>query len=156
MAIANALKRCLTDQGVDYSIVTHPRTQSSSRTAQAAHVPGARLAKPVVLHDEAGYLLAVLPATHRLELQALQTLLDRHLNLATEKEVGDLFGDCDIGAIPPIGAAYGVDVVLDESFADQPEVYFEAGDHRSLVRVDVGDFDRLMAGAQRGRFSHHI
>ncbi len=156
MAIASTLEKHLTDQGIGYELVAHPRTPSSTRTAQAAHVSGERVAKTVVLHDVDGYLLAVVPATHRVELEALQRLLDRRLNLATEEEIGRLFSDCDVGAVPPIGAAYGLEVVLDESLGGQTEICFEAGDHTSLVQVSAQDFETLMAAARRGRFSHHV
>ncbi|WP_204351152.1 YbaK/EbsC family protein, partial [Serratia marcescens] len=68
-------------------MVAHPRTASSSRTAEAAHVPGGRLAKSVVVHHEMGYVLAVVPSTHRVELGTLQAVLDKRLGLASESEV---------------------------------------------------------------------
>lgn len=135
MGIAKRLSDHLANAGVAYDVVTHPRTPSSSRTAQAAHVTGERVAKTVVLHDDRGYLLAVVPSTHRVELDALRGVLNRRLSLATEGEIAKLFGDCDVGAVPPVGAAYGIDVVLDESLATQPDVYLEAGDHESLLHV---------------------
>ncbi len=156
MSLAKTLGRHLTQAGVGYEVLSHPRTLSSTRTAEAAHVSGERLAKAVVLHAEQGYLLAVVPSTHRLELEAVQRLLDRSMSLATEGEIADLFSDCELGAVPPVGPAYGLNVLMDESLADQPEVFFEGGDHRSLVRVDGADFGALMGEAQRGRFSHHV
>ena len=156
MAIAKRLSDHLANAGVAYDVVTHPRTVSSSRTAQAAHVTGERVAKTVVLHDDRGYLLAVVPSTHRVELDSLRSVLNRRLSLATEGEIAKLFGDCDVGAVPPVGAAYGIDVVLDESLATQPDVYLEAGDHESLLHVGGDDFAKLMTNAQSGRFSHHV
>ncbi len=78
------------------------------------------------------------------------------LGLATEGEIADLFDDCDLGAVPPVGAAYGLSVVLDESLVDAPEVYFEGGDHTTLVHVAGDAFGTLMSDARRGRFSHHV
>ncbi|MFQ5984758.1 MAG: aminoacyl-tRNA deacylase [Alphaproteobacteria bacterium] len=156
MPIAATLKQYLKDQGVEYDVQTHLRTPSSSRSAQAAHVSGERVAKAVVLHDAKGYVLAVIPATHRLELDTVQRLLDRRLNLASEGEIGELFKDCDLGAVPAVGAAYGLDVILDEILVGQPDVFFEGGDHSSLVHVGGQEFEKLMANARRGRFSHHV
>ncbi len=156
MAIAKKLSDHLANAGVAYDVVAHPRTPSSSRTAQAAHVTGERVAKTVVLHDDQGYLLAVVPSTHRVELDSLRSLVDRRLSLATESEIEKLFGDCDVGAVPPVGAAYDLDVILDESLAAQPDVYIEAGDHESLLRLGAGDFAKLMTKARSGRFSHHV
>jgi len=155
MTIANRLQRYMDQAGVRYDVVAHPRSLASSRTAQAAHVPGDRLAKAVVVHHEMGYAIAVVPSTHRVELSALQAVLDRRLGLATEAEVAELFDDCDYGAVPPIGAAYGVPVVLDES-CDAGEVYFEGGDHTSLVHVAGEAFRKLTREARRARISHHV
>ena len=155
MTIAKTLGAHLAAAAIKYDVVSHRSTPSASRTAQAAHVTGERVAKAVVLHDDSGYLLAVVPSTHRVELGTLHDLLGRSFNLATEAEITNLFGDCDVGAVPPVGAAYGLKVVLDESLLGHPEVFFEGGDHASLIHVGGDDFASLMADAQRGQFSHH-
>lgn len=152
MTIAKRLKEHLDAEAVAYETVPHPQTATSSETAEAAHVPGDRLAKSVVLHDEKDLLVAVVPSTHRVDLSALHELLDRELGLASEAEVGELFEDCDRGAAPPVGAAYGVPVVLDQSLLGQERVWFEGGDHRTVVQVSGSDFDRLMRTARLGSF----
>ncbi len=154
MAIAERLQTYMQSKGVRYDVLTHDRTMTTSGSAQAAHVPGARVAKPVVVHHEMGYVLAVVPSTHRVELGTLQGLLDRRLGLATEDEVARLFDDCQLGAVPPIGAAYGLPVMLDDSLAGASDLYFEGGDHQSLVHVSADAFRALTAEARHGRFSH--
>ncbi len=154
MTIARRLKDYIAGKGINYDTVAHRRTATSSQTAQAAHVPGRRLAKSVLVHHEMGYTLAVVPSNHRVELNTLQDVIDRRLGLASEDEVSQLFGDCDIGAAPPVGAAYDVPVVLDESFDADDDVYFEAGDHKTLVHVKSDDFRNLLQGARVARFSH--
>ena len=156
MSIAKRLKAHLDAEGVAYETVEHPRTSTASRTAEAAHVPGSRLAKTVVIHLENGPVLAVVPSSHRVDLGDLQDLLGRRLGLAAETEVGQLFDDCDMGAAPPIGAAYGVKVVLDRSLAGLDRVWFEGGDHRTLISVKGADFDKLMRDARQGSFSHRV
>ncbi len=155
MTIAPRLREALVKAAVTYEVIEHPQAPSASRTAEAAHAPGDRLAKAVVLQDRQGYLLAVVPSTHRLDLDALEQLLGRQFELAREAEVGKLFPDCEVGAVPPLGDAYGLDVMVDESLTQQPEVYVEAGDHRRLVRLSGADFASLTGGARRARFSHH-
>ena len=155
MAMSKTLKDYLTAQGVDYSVRSHPRTADSSHTAQATHVPGDRLAKAVMLEDDDGYVMAVIPSSHRVSLGQLHHRLDRRLGLATETELEALFPDCDLGAIPPLGAAWGVETCVDEAILEQPEVWFEAGDHEALVRVSGSQFRALMAGATAGHFSAH-
>lgn len=158
MTIASTLQRHLEGNGIGYEVLNHPLTGSSSQTAQSAHISGNCIAKTVVLRDGDvgdGYLLAVLPASHHLSLEMLQAWLGRSVALASEQEIGKLFPDCDLGAIPPIGEAYGLDVVLDDSLAGLEEVYFEGGDHRTLLKVGGDQFRQLMSGARHGRFSTH-
>jgi Ala-tRNA(Pro) deacylase len=156
MSIAKRLKAHLDAEGVAYETVDHPRTTTSSRAAEAAHIPGSRLAKTVVIHLENGPVLAVVPSSHRVDLGELQSLLDRRLGLASETEIGELFDDCDLGAAPPVGSAYNVPTVLDRSLSGLDRVWFEGGDHRTLVSVAGADFDRLMRGARMGGFSHAV
>lgn len=155
MTIASKLRNFLDDEGVRYEVVSHPRTTTSSQSAQSAHIPGDHVAKSVLIHHELGYVIAVVPSTNRVELDALQDLLERRLGLASEDEVTRLFDDCETGAIPPVGAAYGVPVVLDESLNGVSDLYFEGGDHKSLVHVSGDAFRLLTKGAKRARFSHH-
>jgi Ala-tRNA(Pro) deacylase len=156
MAIAKALKTYLDAHAVKYDLVPHPRTVSSMKTAEAAHVPGDRLAKAVILRDEQGYLMAVVPSTHHLDLSMVHRQLNRRLGLATEQELRELFPDTEVGAVPPVGEAYRVEVILDDALAGQPDIYFEAGDHADLIHVGQQDFQHLLEKADRGRFSHHV
>lgn len=153
MTIARKLQDYIAGKGIRYDTVAHHRTSTSSQTAQAAHVPGRRLAKSVLLHHETGYALAVVPSSHRVELGRLQAVIDKRLGLASEDEVCQIFNDCDIGAVPPVGAAYDVPVILDESFNEDGDVYFEGGDHRTLVHVSGGDFRNLLKDARLARLS---
>ena len=158
MTISATVQRYLQGRGVPYEVLTHAPTGSSAETAQSAHVSGDRIAKTVVLRvgDAAnGYLLAVLPASHHLSLELLRRWLGRSVELASEQEIGKLFPDCDLGAIPPLGEAYGLDAALDDALAGLAEVCFEGGDHRTLIKVGGEDFRQLMAGARHGRFSTH-
>ena len=154
MTIATRLRQYLDSEGVDYDVVPHPRTTTSVGSAHAVHVSGDQVAKPVVVHHGLGYVLAVVPSTHRVELGTLQRILDNPLSLATEDELGRLFEDCELGAIPPIGAAYEVPVILDESVCGATDLFFEGGDHRSLVHISSEAFQKLTKDARRARFSH--
>ena len=156
MAIAITLKEYLDTAGTDYDVVPHTYTTSSMSIAESAHIPGDKLVKAVLLEDEDGYVLAVVPATHHLDLGRISELLNRRLGLATEDELGNIFTDCDLGAIPPIGNAYGIEVVMDECLKDCDEVYFEAGDHIELVHMNTDAFMKLMKRASVTRISHHL
>jgi Ala-tRNA(Pro) deacylase len=156
MSIAASVKDHLSREGVRYEVITHEHTRDSNHSAQAAHIPGDQLAKCVMLEDSEGYLMAVLPATHKVDLGAVHRQLNRRLGLATDHELADLFKDCEPGAVPPLGRAYGIETIVDESLDDAQDIYFEGGDHVALVHVTGKDFLRLTADALRGEFSHHV
>ena len=155
MAIALTLERYLDARNVKYDVVPHAPTSSSLETAETCSIPGHRLAKGVLLRDEVGYALAVLPASHHIRLAELRRQFGDDVALASEHEVEDLFQDCERGAVPAVGECYGLDMVVDESIAEQPEIYFEGGDHETLVRMSRGQFANLTAAARHGRFSAH-
>jgi Ala-tRNA(Pro) deacylase len=154
MAIAPILQKHL-DRNVTYDVLTHDPTMSSTRTAQACHVSGDRLAKAIVLRHDGRYLLAVLPATHHVRLADLKAQIGDDVDLADENEIRRLFPDCALGAVPPVGECYELDVIVDDSIQAQPDVYLEGGDHMTLVHLDRAQFARLMAEARHGRFSVH-
>jgi len=156
MFMAPTLEDCLRHAGSRYEILQHPHSHFSMGTAQAAHVPGDKLAKTVILHDEYGYAAAVLASTYHLQLYKLWEETGRNLVLATEDEVRRLFRDCEAGAVPPVALAYGIQTYLDESLARQPDVYFEAGDHEALVHMPMEEFLHLMEGTDRVSCSHRL
>jgi Ala-tRNA(Pro) deacylase len=152
MAIAPTLQRYL-DQHVSYEVIPHEPTLSSMRTAEICHISGKRLAKVVVLRRNSGYMLAVVPASHHVRLSDLSDQLGEEVDLAAEGEIERLFGDCARGAIPPVGDCYGLDVIVDDSIESQPDVYFEGGDHATLIHLTHAQFARLTRDARHGRFT---
>lgn len=155
MTIASTVSDYLAEHDVAYDVLTHPHTSTSGESAQVAHVPGTRLAKSVVLEDDQGYLMVVVPASQRIDLGELHRQLNRNLELAAESELGHLFGDCEIGALPALGPAYGMETLVDDALAEQPDIYFEAGDHEQLIHVSTEVFESLLGeGIRHGRFSH--
>ena len=154
MAIAPRLQEFLSARHSEYEVLPHPRTAGSAATAQAAHVPGRRFAKAVVVEDDAGYMLAVLPSTHHVALTQLGAALERlPLRLAKESELAELFADCELGALPAVGAAYQLPTVIEEELDAQPDIYFEAGDHEHMVHMTHAEFMRATGQARRAHFS---
>jgi Ala-tRNA(Pro) deacylase len=154
MAIAPTLQKYL-DQHVIYDVLSHEPTMSSMRTAEACHISGECLAKGVVLRRDGGYMLAVLPASHHILLRDLSHWLGEKVDLATEAEIDALFRDCVHGAVPPLGDCYGLETIVDNSIDGQAELYLEAGDHATLVKLSHDEFEKLTADAPHGRFSAH-
>ncbi|HSO07034.1 MAG TPA: YbaK/EbsC family protein [Pelomicrobium sp.] len=153
MAIAETLEKYLNERQVSYDIVNHAKTGSSLRSATVAHVPAHRVAKAVILEDDGGYLMAVLPAHRHVHLGTLSKCLGRKLGLATEDETRAIFPDCAVGAIPPVGEAYGLATVVDDELAEEPEIFFESGDHEELIHMKTYDFMQLLPNAQHERFA---
>ena len=152
MSIAPQLRQFLDQSKVEYDIIEHRPTKSAMETARSCDIPAERLAKAVLLDtDDEDHLLAVLPSDRRLELSELRSELGSRPRLSDEAEVGKLFRDCELGAVPPVG--YGITTIVDDRLEQQPDVYFEAGDHKSLVHMDGSAFSRLTQDARHGRFS---
>ena len=156
MTIAMTVKEYLDTNGVHYDLVRHPYSVNTTQAAENAHISGEKIAKGVVLHDYHGYLMAVIPATHRIEINKMREQYCRHLSLADEFELSHLFNDCKVGAVPPVGKAYDVEVVFDDQLNMYDDIYFEAGDHSELVHVSGKDFRHLMGDVQHGQISRHI
>jgi Ala-tRNA(Pro) deacylase len=155
MSIAPTLQKYLTAENIQYDELQHELSMSSTRTAQACHISGDRLAKGIVLRRNGGYILAVVPASHHLRLSELRTTLGDTVDMADETEINQLFRDCARGAVPAIGKCYGLDMVVDDSIETQPDIYMNAGDHETLLHLTHEQFARLTANAPHGRFSAH-
>ena len=152
MAIAETVRSFLEQHSVSYDLISHPHTWSSHETAEAAHISEDHIAKAVIVKDAAGYAMIVVPASNWVEMGHLRTELNRDFHLATEEELASLFQDCETGAVPPLGPAYGIETFLDQSLSSLANVYFEAGDHESLVHVDGEAFRALLRGVRQGHF----
>lgn len=153
MAIALTLRKYLADNGVAYDTVPHTHTTTSMTSAQSAHIPGQNLAKSVILEDEKGYLMAVIPATEHVKIAKVNHALNRYVGLATESELEPLFSDCELGAIPAVGKAYSMESVIDDKLANCSDIYLEAGDHKELIHMKGSSFQRLTKNSQYAKIS---
>jgi len=153
MTIAPKLHQYLDDQHADYDVIMHPPTQSAMQTARVCHIPAGCMAKAVLLDTPDEYLLAVLPADRRIGLTELRSELGGKPRLADEDEIIAVFDDCAFGAVPPLGTGYGVVTIIDDSLLNQPDIYFEGGDHSSMVHMNQAEFARVAGQTRHGRFS---
>ncbi len=154
MAISRTVTDYLQAHRVRYAVFPHPRTHSSRETAESVVISAQQLAKAVVLSDAHGYLMAVVPSDRHVSMPRLSQLLGRRLELAAEGRIAPVFKDCEVGAIPPMGPAYGMETILDDSLVGEPVVYFEAGDHEEVIQVDGETFLSLLKSARHGQFTH--
>ena len=154
MTMAATQQRYLIQRKMEYDLTLHPHTVTSHETAEAAHISRDHIAKAVVVKDASDYAIVVIPANNWLKMGYLRHELNRDLQLATKGEIAELFDDCEPGAVPPLGPAYGIETLLDESLTSLADVYFEAGDHEQLVHLRGEDFQALLSDARRGHYSH--
>jgi Ala-tRNA(Pro) deacylase len=153
MAISITIQNYLKDLGINYFPLAHDHTETSSTTAEASHVQGSRLIKAVIIKDDDSYMMALLPTSHHLRLNELRKLLGREVTLAPEEEFAALFGDCETGAIPALGMAYGLGVIVEDNLAKNGDLFFEGGDHETLVHMQAEAFQDLVTGSTHGHFS---
>jgi Ala-tRNA(Pro) deacylase len=151
---------CISDylrsRRISFETLLHQPTPSATKLAQSVHVPGRQVAKSVLLRSASCYVLAVLPATHRVDLHRLALVLDcPELRLATEDEVEHVFNDCERGALPPFGRLYGLKTVVDASLASGAEIVIEGNLRHQGVRMRYSDFEAIEAPV-RARFASEI
>jgi Ala-tRNA(Pro) deacylase len=145
MPIAAKLKEFLDANHVRYDVRSHAPAYTAQEVAAAEHVSGRQIAKVVMVHDDDGYLMAVLPAPYHVGLEHLRKAVGRaSLRLATEAEFAPLFPGCEPGAMPPFGNLYGIPVWVDESLTRDDEIAFNAGNHEQTVHMKYADFARLV------------
>ncbi len=153
--MAPTLIKQLAKHDIAYDIVHHSYSIFSMNTANASHIPGSQLVKSVILEDEDGYVMALIPADQHVKIKELNKLLDRSMGLATEYELSLLFSDCDLGAIPPIGEAYSMETVVDYNLDDCNDIYIEAGNHEELLHLSGSSFRTLMKNAHHANICSH-
>jgi len=152
MTIAATVKRYIDGRGIGYEVIPHPASSSSHETAAAAHVAPSHVAKAVILQDGAGAVMAVIPGNAWVDLSAVRKTLDRDMDLAEEADAARYFSDCDLGAIPPLGPAYGLETLLDKALLGLDHLYLESGDHRTLISIDGGALTELLGDVRQGRY----
>lgn len=148
MAIPARLRTFLDQNQVGYTHTVHPTAYTAREVASAEHLPPREVAKTVVFLSEHGYGMAVLPADSVVDLEELRKDLGlSRLRLATEAEVGNLFPDCELGAMPPFGNLYDLPVYLDNRLAGEDNLSFNAGTHKDVIHLHLRDFEKLVKPA---------
>ena len=138
------LHRLLDANHVDYQTIHHPTSYSAQQTAAVAHVPGRELAKAVIVHIDGALAMVVQNASGMVPLGRVKAAAGaRDVHLANEQEFRDWFPDCDLGAMPPFGNLYGMEVFVTEALTHDDEIAFNAGTHTELIRLRYADFARL-------------
>ena len=139
------LRTFLEENHVKFVTISHSPAFTAQEIAASAHVPGKELAKTVMVKLDGRMAMAVLPAPDRVSANRLREATGaRDVELASEKEFADMFPSCEVGAMPPFGNLWGMDVFADAHLREDEVIMFNAGSHTELVRVSYSDFERLV------------
>ena len=146
MPLSERLRSFLDSKQAQYTLTTHPKAFTAREVAVAEHLPPREVAKTVVVFGDTAYHFIVIPASKLVDLyEGRPTLGFSQLRLATEEELGKLFPDCELGAMPPLGPLYGLPVYLDSSLAGQDFIAFNAGTHSDVIHMRTAEFRRLVS-----------
>ena len=139
------LEEFLDSNKIKYVSITHSSAYTAMEIAALAHVPGKDLAKTVMIKINGHMAMAVLPATHMIKMDLLKKAVGLdNVRLATEQEFKDKFADCEVGAMPPFGNLYNLEVYASDSLKEDEEIVFNAGSHTELIKMNYKDFERLV------------
>ncbi len=145
MAFLEKLRVYLEENHAQYTHTVHPLAYTAREVASAEHLPNREVAKTVVVFGDEGYHMIVVPANKLVDFQEVRlTLGFTHARLATEEEIGRLFPDCELGAMPPFGNLYGMPVFLDSSIATEDIIAFNAGTHFDVVHMHTDEYRALV------------
>jgi Ala-tRNA(Pro) deacylase len=136
------LKEFLQGRNIKYVTISHSQAFTAQEIAATAHIPGKQLAKTVMVKIDGTMATAVLPASHRVDFDQLKKATGaKRVELATEQEFKDLFPECEIGAMPPFGNLYGMQVFVAESLTEAEDIAFNEGSHTELIKMSYKDFE---------------
>lgn len=139
------LKQYLDENDVHYVTLSHSLAYTAQEIAALTHIKGKYLAKTVMVKIDGEMAMAVLPASFHVDLDLLKEAAGaRRAELATEEEFRGLFPQCEVGAMPPFGNLWNMDVFVDRRLTEDREIAFTAGSHTELVRLPYEDFARLV------------
>jgi Ala-tRNA(Pro) deacylase len=140
----NFVTKLLNLRKIPYEHHVHPTTFTAQQVAEAERIPGTVVAKTVIVKADNKFVMAVLPASAKVNFPALRAMVgSNELRLAKEAEFDGLFPDSELGAMPPFGNLYGLPVYADESLARDRAILFNAGTHHDAIRMSYRDFTQL-------------
>ena len=142
---AKKLKEYLDRHHIKYTSIKHSPAYTAQEIAARSHISGKDMAKTVMVKVDNEMAMAVLPASFKIDFEALMNVTGSAMvDLASEEEFKFIFPDCEIGAMPPFGNLYDLDVYVSEKLAEDNEIWFNAGTHNELIRMHYDDFERLV------------
>jgi len=156
MAINVRLQRLLDQRRASYAVLAHNDAYTADHVARSVGVRGSRMAKVVVVRDGTGKdVMVVLPANQRVDPRALHLVTGRAgSQLEDERELELLFPDCEIGAMPPFGALYGMRMFVDPCLLQGGDIFFQAGNHHEAVLMRCEEYEEIARPFYAGACLH--
>ena len=141
---------------VSYKVTEHRAAFTAQHMAAEEHEPGKYVAKPVIVRADGKYVMCVLPASCKIDMDALKSqLAAKSVKLAKEKDIVKIFPDCVAGAEPPFGNLYDLPTIMDKTLEDDDHITFQGGTHEKAIRMSMDDYHKLVE--PRGlEFSCHM
>ncbi|MTI31165.1 aminoacyl-tRNA deacylase [Xanthovirga aplysinae] len=150
------LKEYLDERNIRYVTIHHSQAFTAQQIAASAHIRGKELAKAVIIKVGGKMAMCVLPASYMIDLNLLRQVTGANdVELASELEFKNQFPECEVGAMPPFGNLYGMDVYVAGILSEDEEIAFNAGSHTELIRMAYQDFERLVK-PKVVRFAHKL
>jgi Ala-tRNA(Pro) deacylase len=129
-----------------FALTSHPQAFTACEVAAAEHLPAREVAKTVVVFGDGAYHMIVIPASRLVDFHEVRGGLGfSQVRMAAEMELAELFQDCELGAMPPLGPLYNLPVYLDATLASQDTIAFNAGTHREVIHMRTAEFRRLVS-----------
>ncbi|HLA85398.1 MAG TPA: YbaK/EbsC family protein [Thermoguttaceae bacterium] len=142
---ANLVKAFLDENQIKYTTIRHSQAFTAQEIAHSVHISGKDIAKTVIVKIDGRLVMVVLPASDHVVLSMLQEITGAdNVELATEREFKDRFPGCEIGAMPPLGNLFDMDVYVSSVLSENDEIAFNAGTHTELIRMKYADYERLV------------
>ncbi|MCS5708050.1 HDOD domain-containing protein [Candidatus Berkiella cookevillensis] len=141
---------------LSYEVIEHAETRSLEQAAQLCAIPRTELLRTVILSEEHGALMAILPCNRLLDFSVLCKTLNRDLAPAQYESLQLIFKECEANSYPPLPDYFEMDAILDKSILSLEDVYFEPGNHHTLIKMTRQDFLSLLHNAWQGDFSAPI
>ena len=151
MGMAKALRKLLDDAEIAYEVIDHSFQVTSKDIANSAHIASDRLAKSVLLHDEKGYVIAVLAGSHMIDLVKLKELTGRDPEDGQRRR-----NRSHLPRLRPRGdtarrrSLWAWKWLWGKTLTACPISISKQATTGCVVRVAGTDFGKLMEGAQRG------
>lgn len=149
--VTEDIKKALVESESWFETFTHEPVRTSQQASKTR--PGYSLqqgAKAIIVRvkiskKDKKFVMLVLPADLRFDNKKVKDYYQsKDVRFATEQEVLDLTDGVQIGAVPPFGNLFNLEVVVDPKLLENEKIVFNAGDRRFSIAMKSEDYIKLV------------